>query len=389
MSQAPISEFFPFNAYQRGEIAAMQKTLLSRHQFLHGSLQVTAFLVFLSISALQLQATSPLGDLMVFSPVQGEKIARPSNADSDDEIEIPKYEHIILDTPDGVRLKCTYFAPPKVKDAAEDAPKKPAMPFILLHDWEGDRRQLLKYGLFLQKSGHAVIVPDLRGHGQSVSVEGLKKPLDYKKFRKQEVMSAQKDIERCKKFLVQKHNQGDVNIDLLSVVAVGETSVLAVQWILNDWFAFPSHNPQGIKQGQDVKSLMLVSPVKKLAGVSMVNNIQHPLFTSVDGSGAMPMLVLWSSFEKTAKESKEIAEILGKHRPDVSKIEDKAERLKASELIEITTKKNRLSGVEMLANSKVDNLWKAITVRLFENKVAANAEQFPWITREVDSGEDE
>lgn len=367
----------------------MQKTLPSRSQFLRGSLKITAFLAFLSISTLQLQAASPFGEVMVFAPIQGEKIARPGNAQDDEEVEIPKYEHIILDTPDGVRLKCTYFAPPRLKDAAEDAPATPAIPFILLHDWEGDRRQLLKYGLFLQKSGHAVIVPDLRGHGQSVSVEGLKKPLDYKKFRKQEVMSAQKDIERCKKFLVQKHNKGEVNIDLLSVLAVGETSVLAVQWVLNDWFAFPSHSPQGIKQGQDVKSLMLVSPVKKIAGVSMANNIQHPLFTGVDGSAAMPMLVLWSNFEKTAKESKEIAEILGKHRPDVSKIEDREERLKASELIEINTKKSRFSGVEMLSDSRVDNLWKAITVRLFENKVAANAEKFPWITREVDSGEDE
>ncbi len=326
---------------------------------------------------------------MGFAPLQGEKIERPGSASSDDEVEIPKYKHLILDTPDGVHLKCTYFAPPKLKDAAEGAPATPAMPFILLHGWDGDRRELLNYGLYLQKSGHAVIVPDLRGHGQSVSVEGLKKPLDYKKFRKPEVMSAQKDIERCKKFLVQKHNQGEVNIDLLSVVAVGDTSVLAVQWVLNDWYAFPSHNPQGIKQGQDVKSLMLVSPVKKLAGVSMMNNIQHPLFTGVDGTGAMPMLVLWSSFEKTAKESKEIAEIFGKHRPDISKIEDKAERSKASELIKVSTKKSRLSGVEMIANSKVNNLWKAITVGLFQNKVAANADKFPWITREVNTEDDE
>lgn len=367
----------------------MQKTHPLLSQFLHDSLKITAFCIFLSISTLQLKAATPLGDLMFLPPVQGEKIERPGNTASEDEFEIPKYEHIILDTPDGVRLRCTYFAPPKLKDAEASVSATPAMPFILLHGWDGDRRQLLKYGLYLQKAGHAVIVPDLRGHGQSLSVEGLKKPLDYKKFRKQEVMSAQKDIERCKKFLVQKHNQGEVNIDLLSLMAVGETSVLAVQWVLNDWFAFPSHNPQGIKQGQDVKSLMLVSPVKKLAGVSMMNNIQHPLFTSVNGTEAMPMLVLWSSFEKTAKESAEIAEILGKHRPDNSKIEDQAERMKASELITINTKKSRLSGEEMMESSKVANLWRAITLQLFENKVAGNAEKFPWITRKIDVEDDE
>lgn len=367
----------------------MQKILLSRSQFFQSSLKVTAFLILLFVSALQLQSASLSGATKAFSPLQGEKIERPRDVASDDKVEIPKYEHLILDTPDGVRLKCTYFAPPKLKDAAEGKPAAPAIPFILLHGWDGDRRELLKYGLYLQKSGHAVIVPDLRGHGQSVSVEGLKKPLDYKKFRKPEVISAQKDIERCKKFLVQKHNKGEVNIDLLSMVAVGDTSVLAIQWVLNDWYAFPSHNPQGVKQGQDVKSLMLVSPVKKLAGISMMNNIKHPLFTGVDGTGAMPMLVLWSSFEKTAKESMEIAEILGKHRPDISKIEDKALRLKASELIKVSTQKSRLSGVEMIANSKVNDLWRAITVSLFENKVAANAEKFPWITRDLNAEEDE
>ena len=191
----------------------MQKTHPLLCQSFRDSLKIAAFCIFLSISTLQLKAATPLGDLMFLPPVQGEKIERPGSSASDDEVEIPKYEHIILDTPDGVRLKCTYFAPPKLKDPEASVSATPAMPFILLHGWDGDRRQLLKYGLYLQKAGHAVIVPDLRGHGQSLSVEGLKKPLDYKKFRKQEVMSAQKDIERCKKFLVQKHNQGEVNID--------------------------------------------------------------------------------------------------------------------------------------------------------------------------------
>ena len=171
----PIFESFPINAYQRGEIAAMQKTHPLLCQSFRDSLKIAAFCIFLSISTLQLKAATPLGDLMFLPPVQGEKIERPGSSASDDEVEIPKYEHIILDTPDGVRLKCTYFAPPKLKDPEASVSATPAMPFILLHGWDGDRRQLLKYGLYLQKAGHAVIVPDLRGHGQSLSVEGLKK----------------------------------------------------------------------------------------------------------------------------------------------------------------------------------------------------------------------
>jgi hypothetical protein len=43
----------------------------------------------------------------------------------------------------------------------------------------------------------------------------------------------------------------------------------------------------------------------------------------------------------------------------------------------------------MIATPRVDKFWQAITTRLFENKVAANADKFPWITREIDTGDDE
>ena len=123
------------------------------------------------------------------------QIKRPQNPNAKKKkVEIPKPENVILETADGVRLKCTNFAPPKV----EGGEARPVVPFILLHDWEGDRKQLTNYASFLQAAGHAAIVPDLRGHGESVQVTGVKKPIDYKKFRKAEAMSAQKDIERCK-----------------------------------------------------------------------------------------------------------------------------------------------------------------------------------------------
>ena len=96
---------------------------------------------------------------------------------------------------------------------------------------------------------------------------------------------------------MKRNNEGSVNIDMLSVVAVGKTSVLAIQWVLNDWFAFPSHNADGIKQGQDVKSLVLISPKKKLNGISLMNNIKHQLFC---GPNAIPMMFVWASDDKEA-----------------------------------------------------------------------------------------
>jgi len=204
------------------------------------------------------------------------------------EPDIPTPENVVLATSDGVKLTVTYFGPPVAEDE-----KAKAIPFILLHEWEGDRSQLLQYGAFLQKLGHAVIVPDLRGHGESTTVESLKKPIDATKFRKNEISSVQKDIERCKKYLVQRNNEGEVNIDMLTVVAVGGTSVLAVEWVINDWFAFPPISASGIKQGQDVKSLILVSPRKKLKGISLAVDWKHPLYTGAKGS-ALPLMIIWA-----------------------------------------------------------------------------------------------
>lgn len=315
------------------------------------------------------------------------QIARPTNPGSRKQVEIPKPEHLILDTSDGVRLKCTYFAPPKV-ETVEGEEARPVLPFILLHDWDGDRRQLFTYASFLQRAGHAAIVPDLRGHGESVQVQGVSKPIDYQKFRKQEVMSAQKDIERCKKFLVQRHNKQELNVDLLCVVAVGETSVLAVQWTLNDWFAYPAMDADGIKQGQDVKALMLVSPVKKIAGISMLQNLKHPLYTGAGGA-ALPMLVLWGAAEDTARESEAIAKLIEKSRPDVSKIEDDAKRLESTSFFSVPVRKYKFSGVELMEAQRVKNFWPYISNKLFEQKVVAQAENFPWVSRETKSEEDE
>ncbi len=293
------------------------------------------------------------------------------------EIEIARPEDIILDTSDGVRLRVTYLAPPKAKGA--EGPTNQAIPFILLHDWEGSRNDLAQYAFFLQRQGHAVIVPDLRGHGGSTEVVGRNQKIDAAKFRKNEVASAQKDIERCKKYLVQQHNKGEVNIDLLCVVAVGKTSVLAVQWTLNDWVAFPAFNTKGIKQGQDVKALMLVSPVKKLAGISILPTLKHGLFS---GRGpTLPMLIVWGASEENARECESIYNTLKKSRPDVSDIENDNRRMAATTLFSVPIRKHQFSGKEMIERQRVDGFYAYVTNLMFGNKVIANAKNSSWTSR--------
>lgn len=293
----------------------------------------------------------------------------------------PAAETLVLETSDKVKLKVTYFG------AAEKEEATQALPIILIHDWEGNRKQLLEYGAYLQSRGHAVIVPDLRGHGESTTVTNSKILLDATKFRKNEVASVQKDIERCKKYLVKRNNEGKVNIDLLSVVAVGKSSVIAVQWVLNDWFAFPSHNADGIKQGQDVKSLVLVSPQKKLKGISLMSNIKHPLYTGSSGA-AIPMVIVWAeNDEECAKDAESLFKMLEKARPDVSGIEDAAKRDKLTTLYGIPIKNQSHSGVKMMNKPIVNGLWP-YTQKLFTFKVEANKAGFPWKSREKEKDDE-
>ena len=295
-----------------------------------------------------------------------------------EKLEIPEPEEVVLETSDGVKLTTTYFKP-----AVAEGDQAKAIPFILLHDWEGDRTQLLKYGAFLQSAGHAVIVPDLRGHGDSTAVAGLAKPIDAKKFRKKEVASVLEDVERCKKYLVKRNNEGEVNIDMLSVVAVGKTSVLAVEWVVNDWYAFPPYNAKGIKQGKDVKSLILISPRKKLEGLSLIANWKNSPYSAVNGD-TIPLMIVWGSGDdEAAKDSESLFKLAKKSRPDPEEIEDPKKREEATTLAGVPVRGNRSTGVQLMIQPRVKGLW-GYTEKFVSKKMEANADSMPWKSRQKD-----
>ena len=225
-----------------------------------------------------------------------------------------------------------------------------------------------------------MIVPDLRGHGESTAVEGLSKEIDAKKFRKNEIASVQKDIERCKKYLVKRNNEGEVNIDMLSVVAVGGTSVLAVEWVINDWYAFPPINAKGIKQGQDVKSLILVSPRKKLKGISLAGDWKHSLYTGAKGP-ALPLMIIWATGDdEAAKDSESLMKLAEKSRPDPKEIEDPEKREKAKTLYGVPLRGSGLSGAEIMGSPSVKGLWD-YTAKFVDSKVGAHEDSLPWKSR--------
>jgi pimeloyl-ACP methyl ester carboxylesterase len=167
---------------------------------------------------------------------------------------IPAPENVELLTKDNVRLKATYYAGMNGKET---------VPIIIVHDSESDRNAFHDLAKSLQAKGHAVIVPDLRGYGGSTLVEvGGGKP-DIEIDKKKMQMDAYPnmvgiDMDKVKSFLREKNDQGQLNLNQLVVIGVGDLgSAIAANWTVRDW-AFPDLVNQ--KQGKDVHALILVSP---------------------------------------------------------------------------------------------------------------------------------
>lgn len=195
-----------------------------------------------------------------------------------DEDDIPKPREVQLESSDGVALSAHYYPGTKEKET---------VPVILLHAWTDDHKTMVKMAAVLQSQfGYAVIVPDLRGHGKSTKTTNGD-DLDRDRWRASELAAVIEDIEACKKFLIKENNEGNLNIDMLSVVADGEASILAANWTLRDW----SYAPLGsLKQGQDVKALVLMNPSRNFKGLNGNDAYQSDLFTGRSGA-AFPIIV--------------------------------------------------------------------------------------------------
>jgi pimeloyl-ACP methyl ester carboxylesterase len=166
-------------------------------------------------------------------------------------------ENILLKTTDSVTLAATFYPSKRGKDAAA---------VILLHDDGGKRAELDRLARRLQLLGAAVIVPDLRGHGESTTDQKQLRHEDY------EAMVA-KDLEAVKGFLLKRNNEGELNIERLGIVGVHLGAALALNWAALDW-SWPELAIG--KQGQDVKALALISPEWSYKGVRIGEAVVEP-----------------------------------------------------------------------------------------------------------------
>jgi pimeloyl-ACP methyl ester carboxylesterase len=188
------------------------------------------------------------------------KNAPAKGAAKSDEPEIPEPEEITLETKDGVSLKCQYY-PGILKDKA--------IPVVMLHGWDGNRNDVHSMAMQVQARGHAVIAPDMRGHGGSKKMkqpDGRQRNLDPGTMAAKDVALMEEDLEAIKRFLLSRNNEKKLNVEMLTIMASDVTCITAMNWSMKDWGA--SRVP-GFKQGQDVKGLILLSPVQTFKGATV------------------------------------------------------------------------------------------------------------------------
>ena len=79
-----------------------------------------------------------------------------------------------------------------------------------MHGWERQRGDFAALAAYFQQAGHAVVIPDLRGHGRSVKIKtaGGEDSIERDKMRKQHFASMVNDLQEVKRFLMKEHNDG-------------------------------------------------------------------------------------------------------------------------------------------------------------------------------------
>jgi len=204
-----------------------------------------------------------------------------------------------LTTKDGVLLKATFFPGTKGNQS---------VPVILLHKFKGTRNDYSALADYLQSLGHAVLVPDLRGHGESTQVRGGR-PLEADTMPSLAFAGMLEDVEACKRFLMEKNDAGELNIEKLCVVGAEMSTPLALAWAQLDW-SWPVLATG--KQGQDVKALILLSPQRAFRSLQTRGALADPNIRS----RLAIMIAVGKEDPKALRDARGMFSMLGRFHPD-------------------------------------------------------------------------
>ena len=264
---------------------------------------------------------------------------------------------VTLKTKDGIELRAFYFPSEKGKEAPT---------VLLVHEWQGQASPYGPLVLALSKAGCAVLVPDYRGHGGSreyINARGEKSEFNLAQMSRNDVEAIVNfDLETAKGFLKEENNKGLLNLNALVVIGVREGCVMGAQWASRDW-GFPSIGR--LKQGQDVKAMVLISPENVVKGIPLDSAIMNPNIVR------LPMMIVAGNESPEASEAARIAK----------RVEGVKKRLGRGEAtgFQLMMANTALSGPSLV--NDVGSVIPAI-VKFVTNEVVVSDSSNPWVERE-------
>ena len=289
--------------------------------------------------------------------------------EEDDENKTPKPEKVNLVTRDGVLLTSTFYP---------GTNKKKTVPVILIHGWGGVGGTFDGLASVLQEDyGHAVMVPDMRGHGRSTMRKfpnGAEQEIDPNRMRRADLEGMYKfDLEAVKKFLMKQNNAGELNIELLCVVGSGMGAIVAASWTAQDW-SWPSIG--NIKQGQDVKAMVMLSPVQSFKGLSLQRALQNPNVRRLS-----TMVIVGMKESRARTDARRVRTYLERFHPPVPKDPEEVKKNKDFFFVELNTS---LQGTKLLTQRalKVD----AMLAKFIELRLVNKQDNLPWTDRKSPLG---
>jgi pimeloyl-ACP methyl ester carboxylesterase len=290
------------------------------------------------------------------------------------EVELPDPVEVKLDSIDGVSklvMHCTYYKSPL---AEEEGNGKEVIPVLLLHGRGGTRGDYAFLAKYLQEQGHAVLVPDLRGHGDSseLIVGAGRVKLSPDKLKKADFNLMVKDLEAVKSWFLQKNNEEELNMEMLVVVGSDMSSVTAMNFAMRDWEV-----PELIsyKNCKDVKALVLLSPERTHEGTRMDVALKHP----VVGHKLSIMIAEGKKNNVGLAESKKILNLLERQHQETAGAKEKEDK----EIV-FYAEDTSLQGTKLVEPA---TRVAPIIAQFIQYRVRALQDGFPW-TKRIKPGED-
>jgi len=303
--------------------------------------------------------------LILLGLIVSQAIAQPSGRN----VRAPNPEDIVLTTKDDVRIGATYYRSTMGREA---------VPIILIHDYKESRTVFNTLARALQSptdprlDSHAVLTIDLRGHGSSTSAVDQTggtvtinparfKPADYEDM-------VRLDMEAVRKFLVEKNDAQELNLNKLCLIGTGMGANVATIWAAVDWTAPPLAQR---KQGQDVKALVLVSPIWRQKGLPLVNALKQP-----DVAEKISVMLVYGSEDTlAAKDAQNVYKNFERYHP-----EPPIERVRELKDLYEYPLPTTLQGTKLL----IDPRFKMLAALDTFLKSRLSDKSFKWVARRVD-----